>query len=551
YAVTDLGLEVTAQLENRDASVQLAELQLTPVSGARTLSGNPEEEYLAWPNDMGRRVRNPAFADLSVFAGFRKYERHDQFHTDMDALYQSGNASMQWYDWYSSLEGLYCGAKDTTRQALCLHVERDVKLNVLRFGFIRYPMLEAGESWAGQALCFYPHEGDWHAGAKFYRAFMDGEGGFTPPARPTWCQDMTGWLRLIFKQHHGEINWDYSRIPELYDELAAAGFNTLYLLGWEEGGFARMWPDGRPDPRMGGEELLRKGIDYVHGRGGKVLMFLSYALIDRESEFYRLRGGDQATIRSIWGEEIPFAETYCGEGTYRKIANPPMPMYLACPGAPMWHDKMKEAAKTCLDLGADGVLYDIGGWKPFFCYAQGHTHQKPSHSHQSKAANYADLRNWVKSFGEDRIILMEHNVDVYGQSMDVSHGSATIPDRRLLSPATAANPAGARDDRMMLEMYRYTFPELVVTNRECGQDEEHYRAMAGYSFLLGLRFDMTIYRCCGSLSDIPNYTAYLKELNALYNQYADFVLRGTFVDTDGFTCSNPLVFAKGWRGAHG
>ena len=70
--------------------------------------------------------------------------------------------------------------------------------------------------------------------------------------------------------------------------------------------------------------------------------------------------------------------------------------------------------------------------------------------------------------------------------------------------------------------------------------------MVGYSFVLGLRFDMTIHRCCGSLSDIPNYAAYLKEITGLYNEYADYILRGAFVDTDGFTCSDPAVIAKGY-----
>jgi len=549
--MTDPGLQVTAELANHDPSVQLVELQLTPVSGARSLGGRPEDDAIAWPRDLGQKVHNPAFADLSTYAGFRKYERHDQFHTDMDALYQDGRASMQWYDWYNDAEGLYCGSEDTTRQALGLHIERDVPRNVLRFGFIRYPMLEQGESWAGQAMDFFPHLGDWHAGAKLYRAWMVRDGGFVPPVRPQWCQDLTGWLRLIFKQHHGEINWDYSRIPALYDELEAAGFKTLYLLGWEQGGFARLWPDFVPDERMGGVEKLKEGIGYVHRKGGRVLMFLSYALIDHQSEFYRKQGGNTATIRSIWNEDIPFAETYCGEGTYRKIDNPAMPMYLACPGAPIWQEKMKEAARVCLELGADGVLYDIGGMRPFFCYAEGHTHKKPSHSHESKAANYAGLRDYVKSFGEDKVILMEHNVDIYAQSMDASHGIATIPDARLLNPATAGNPADAQNDTTLREMYRYTFPELVVTNRECGEDEAHYKALAGYSFLLGLRFDMTIYRCCGSLKDIPHYAAYLKELNGLYHAYADFILRGTFVDSDGFTCSDPLVFAKGWRSAEG
>ena len=90
-----------------------------------------------------------------------------------------------------------------------------------------------------------------------------------------------------------------------------------------------------------------------------------------------------------------------------------------------------------------------------------------------------------------------------------------------------------------------------MTNRECGEDENHYLAMSGYSFLLGLRFDMTIYRCCGSLSDIPAYAAYLKQLNSLYTKYADYILRGTFVDTEGFTSDNARVYAKAWRSAQG
>lgn len=545
------GLRAFFSLQNRDASVVLQEFQLTPVSGVRSLSGRHEDDFLAWPRDLGIRVPDPAFNDLSTYAGFRKYERHDQFHTDMDALYQGHQATMQWFDWYNACEGLYIGSEDTTRQALCLHAERDTKRNVLRFGFIRYPMLGAGEMFDGQAIDCFPHMGDWHAGARYYRAFMDTQGGFVPPKRPDWCRDMTGWLRVILKQHHCELNWDYGDIPALYDETAAVGFDTLYLLGWEKGGFARMWPDYAPDERMGGEAKLRAGIDYVHSKGGRVLMFLSYALVDHHSHFYLHEGGDGVPIKSIWQEDIPFSETYCGEGTYRKIGNPAMPMYLACPGAPLWQEKMKWAAEQCLNLGADGVLYDIGGWFPYFCYAEGHTHKKPSHSHESKAANYRGLREYVKSFGEDKIILMEHNVDLYGQSMDIAHGANSQPDARLLDPVTAEDLSRAREDRRLTEMYRYTFPELMTTNRECGEDEDHYRAMAGYSFLLGLRFDMTIYRCCGSLKDLPAYTEYLKTLNALYHRYEKHLLRGRFVDTDGFTADNPYVYVKGWRAEDG
>ena len=546
--MADEGLRAWAEITNNDPAVDLMEIQLTPVSGVRSLCGDPENDYIAWPRGMGSKVRNPAFKDLSIYAGFRKYERHDQFHTDMDGLYQGFGASMQWFDWYNQNEGLYIGSEDTTFNALCLHCERATKDNVLRFGFIYYPMMKQGESFTSAPMVFNPHVGDWHAGARMYRKWMEDSGTLVIPQRPDWARDFTGWLRVILKQHHCECNWTFDDIPRLWDETEAAGFNTLYLLGWERGGFARMWPDYYVDEgALGGVEKLKAGIDYVHKKGGKLVMFLSILLIDHQSEFYKHEGGDKCTIKSIWNEDIPFSETYCGEGTYRKIGNPAMPMFMACPGAPLWEEKMKWAADQCLSLGCDGVLYDIGAMTPYFCYAEGHDHAKPSHSHAGKNALYARLRDYIRTkWGEDKIIMMENDADIYGMHMDIVHSNGNDPERRLLTPAGAENLSAAKDDSKMIEMYRYTVPEIVVTNRECGQDENHFRAMAGHSFTLGLRFDMTIFRCCGSLSDIPQYTEYLKYLNALYHKYEKHLLRGRFVDTDGFTWNNPYVIVKGY-----
>ena len=545
--MSEEGLTVWADVSNHDPRVEIMEIQLTPLSGMRSLNGDPENDFLMWPNNMGRKVRNPAFSDLSTYAGFRKYERHDQFHTDMDALYQDQRACMQWYEWFNDSCGISVISHDKTRNTLCLHIERDTRLNVLRFGFIYYPMIKAGESFTTAPSVYEPHAGDWHVGAKKYRKWMDDEKQFIAPEVSPWAQDFTGWLRVILKQHHCECNWTFDDIPRLYDECEAAGLKTLYLLGWETGGFARMWPDFEIDEgSLGGSAKLKEGIDYIHRKGGKVLMFLSYLLIDHQSKFYLEQGGDKCTVKSLWQEDIPFSETYCGEGTYRKIGAPAMPMYHACPSSDLWHEKMKDVARVCLEAGADGVLYDLGGKQPYLCYSTEHGHDKPTHAHACKAERFADLRRFVKTYGDDKIIVMEHNVDIFGQSMDLVHSSNSVPDSRLLNPKTAANPEGAKDDFKMLEVYRYTFPELVLTNRECGEDEDHYLAMVGYSFVLGLRFDMTIHRCCGSLSDIPNYAAYLKEITGLYNEYADYILRGAFVDTDGFTCSDPAVIAKGY-----
>jgi hypothetical protein len=300
-----------------------------------------------------------------------------------------------------------------------------------------------------------------------------------------------------------------------------------------------MWPDFEADSNtvdgLGDVKELRDGIGYVHGKGGRVIMFLSYFLIDHKSDFYLKEGGDECTIRSVWDEDVPFAETYCGEGTYRKLPNPPMPMYGACPGSRKWHEKMKSLAKYCLDLGCDGVLYDLGGLKPYLCFSDRHDHKKPNLACASKADRFADLRSTVKAYGDDKIILMEHLVDCFNQHMDIAQSNHMYPASRTNVP----------------DMYRYTFPELVLTNRELGEDEENYRDNINFTFIYGLAFDMTIYRCCGSMADIPHYAEYMKKIIGLRKKYKEYLHYGRFIGDDGFTVAEGQVRAKAYMASDG
>ena len=531
-------LTVTSRIENREP-VTVAELNITAAAGIRSIDGRPESDSIIWPATYGKVIEAPALSDLSVYSGFRKYERHDYLHTDLDLLYPGGSGSMPWYDLYNENEGLYVGSHDTSHQTICLHAERDVATNLLLLGVIRYPFTEKGEVWEGAPIVYVPHTGDWHEGSRIYRRWADESGYFKPPAVSDWARSMEGWLRVILKPHHCEINWDYKKIPELYDGAAAAGLNTIFLLGWEAGGFARMWPDFVVDndakDGLGTEKDLREGIEYVHSKGGRVIMFLSYFLIDHKSNFYLNEGGADCTIKSVWDEDVPFAETYCGEATYRKLPNPPMPMYGACPGSDLWQKKMIDLAKYCLDLGCDGVLYDLGGLKPYLCFSDKHDHKKPNLACASKADRFGELREVVKRYGEDKIILMEHIVDCFNQHMDVVHSS------RMKASNLSATP----------DMYRYTFPEVKLTNREMGQDEEDYRANVNYSFIYSLAFDMTIYRCCGDMSDVPNYAAYMKSIIELRRRYAKYLHEGKFIGDDGFTIVEGKARAKAYMAPDG
>jgi hypothetical protein len=84
------------------------------------------------------------------------------------------------------------------------------------------------------------------------------------------------------------------------------------------------------------------------------------------------------------------------------------------------------------------------------------------------------------------------------------------------------------------EMFRYTFPEPVITNRADvrGERQKHF----GFAFSLGLRFD-------ANTADTENaeVALYLGRLCALYTRYADLLLEGRFVDDEGFVCDNNQV----------
>ena len=103
----------------------------------------------------------------------------------------------------------------------------------------------------------------------------------------------------------------------------------------------------------------------------------------------------------------------------------------------------------------------------------------------------------------------------------------------------------------MPEMFKYTFPEIRMTNRNNALDEENYLDNCNYSFVYNLAFDLSIFRCSGLPSDIPNYTAYMKELIALRQQHSKFFHYGKFVDEDGFHCDKKVFTQKAYLAEDG
>ena len=519
-------LQVVSDIEN-GSILEVRELQTTALAGILGLSDQPQKETLLIPHCLGRKIANPYKADFFKFSTLfkKKYERPDNRHSDMDVPYP-GYSSMQWYSLYNDSQSIYVGNHDKNHLIICQHIERRTADGTLRLGICQYPFLKQGESFRTPPIVYALLPGDWHLGAKLYRRWMEEDYGWKAPERPRWAMEFDGWLRCIFRVQSGEFNFRFADIPRMFDEVQAAGLNTLFVLGWPQGGFGRLRPDYWLDPRYA--EDFKKGVEYVHSKGGKLFMYVSYFAVDEDSKFFREEGGAATLMKDIWGRWSRFSETYAVDGTYRKLLNTPRDQLCTCSGSDLWQEKMKKSADYCLDLGADGVLYDLGGYRPLFCCAEGHDHKKPNQARASKANRYKELRANIKAKG-DRIIMEEHCIDIYSQHMD------------LVQPPTF-QPRG----NWMPEMFKYTFPEVRMTNRNNALDEENYLDSCNYSFVYNLAFDLSIFRCSGLPSDIPNYTAYMKQIIDLRKENSKFFHYGNFVDEDGFACDKKVFCQKAY-----
>ena len=129
------------------------------------------------------------------------------------------------------------------------------------------------------------------------------------------------------------------------------------------------------------------------------------------------------------------------------------------------------------------------------------------------------LRKVIKARDRDAVLSIELVSDCYAGWVDVVHSEG-------VGFHVAPESFG--------EMYRYTFPAHVITNRPIGSPESDRRKQLGKAFSLGLRFD-------SGLRDVQNHARYMARLVEIYKTHADLLLEGRFVDNEGFLCDNNRV----------
>lgn len=81
-------------------------------------------------------------------------------------------------------------------------------------------------------------------------------------------------------------------------------------------------------------------------------------------------------------------------------------------------------------------------------------------------------------------------------------------------------------------MFRYTFPEVITTNRGLRHSHGNFRKQFKWSAVMGLRMDAELWVCRADIGQDPVYAEEVGKYTEILNRYGDYMLHGTFTITE-------------------
>ena len=527
--VTLAGDEVhwAIELTNREPDMILRECQF-PLIGDCVLD---ESQALLWSKWGGQRFPDPR---KEMERERKMYYLPDYHFRQMTITYPGQTAATNCYLFANDKEGLYVGCHDdsfsNTLHSIRLYGEG------IEAGLAKYPSLKQGGTWRQDGYVTSPYTGDWHVAARKYRAWADT--WFRQREQPEWVKLMTGWQRVILKHQYGEVHYRYDQLPQIYRDGAKAGIETFNMFGWWLGGHDNNYPNYVPDPDLGSEEELRQGVRDFVALGGKVIFYSSGRLIDKATEFYETTG-HHISIKDHLGMERQDAYRYRGYGSFAgEYAN--RTFVVACPSQEEWYRVLQHVADLAFDYGCQSVFYDQLGSNEYPCCDESHGHSVPFMTIcLAKAELLKRLRAYVKGRDTDMGIGIELLSDITAQHADYIHAQWGACEARNDWEGQGTKP----ETIGFVDWWRYTFPEVILTDREIRDDTDIERRV-NHLALKGLRSDVELYRCRRTIAVAPHYQAYLGKVNALRNRHADLLFKGAYRDTEGFTLDNEEIEAR-------
>lgn len=451
-----------------------------------------------------------------------------QYYRQKPLEYPRGAVAANCFALVGEKEGLYFGSHDTrfvnTGHGLRVYPSAAGVFDRLECGFYKYPNIVCGQSWQCDANVIAPYSGTWTETSRLYRRWVDAA-WWDRRCPPRWVQEMKSWQRVIFKHQYGEYFFRYKDLPgRILDVEKSVDSDAVLLFGWWNSGMDNSNPDYVSDASQGGDAALKEAIARYQEAGGRAALYFNGKLIDRKSDFYRSGAANGLAFTGNDGTESIENYKFSSFGSFLEKYNH-RNFVVADTRDPAWQKLMLSWVDKAAALGASSIFYDQMGsvennavnWD-----VSGEFPIPDLAPLTAKAGILKKCRDKVRATSPEMAMGAEHITDLLCMYVDYTHGDG------LLS---------------MIDWFRYTFPELIISDR-CIRDDTDIERRVNLTVLKGLRNDIEIFRCRGLIDETPHYQAYLAQVNALKDRFSDLLLKGRFSYKDFFTSKNDNVEAR-------
>ena len=375
-----------------------------------------------------------------------------------------------------------------------------------RFCAGHMPYVEPGTKQDLLPFAFEGYKGDWDVGTGCYTRISKQWNKL--PSMPEWAKHPHSWFQIHINSPEDELRIKFKDLPKVGADCKKNGVDVIQLVGWNEGGQDRGNPSHTPDPRLGTFEELKQAIKEIREMGIKLILFAKFTWADEShpefkevyeplaiknpyGDYYNYRGYQYMTISQM-----------ADVNTRRLI-----PM---CFHSDKFTEICKEEFQKCIDLGADGILYDENQHhaNTLCCFDTSHGHRYGISTYSADERLIDEFREMVK--GTDFMIAGETSYDFMMNYYDVSYGRTWgrdhIPSARMQRPeANIMTAVIGFNDRSMLNQ--------CLMNR-------YIISYEPFNFK-------------GMLSDYPSTVAYGMKMDKLRTDLRDYFWDGRFQNRIG------------------
>lgn len=502
----------TPYIENRQ-SARVNEC-FCPLCDFNELFGEKKNDIIYMPNGLGTKVTDPwAFMESMT----KNYYAHDEREVFWHQSYP--RATMGWFGVESDGKFLYVGRHDDKFRFCFMTVRQTIhkEPSNLMLGTDHLPMALEGECIEVPSTTVGILDGDWRAGAKYYRAWAD-RTFFRVTEKEKWVREMTGWQRIIMRSQYGEDYYKASDLPKVYLEGAKRGVHTIFLFAWWKEGMDRNYPIYK-EPYPGAWAELKENIAKVREMGGRVILECNCHFLDPHTDYYK-EFGRELVILDINGNEYRPAFVYPGRGELRATYGAHQ-FPIVCAGTQRWRDQFASQLKLMNDeLDPDCLFADCYGGCPHQpCFNTLHDHgNRVDMEWVYHRVMFEDAEKYCAD--ENKVFAAEVVTDIAASYTQFIHGLINVdfPIRGNAFPA----------------LFRYTFPEVITTERGIRCPEGDYFKQLKHSLCYGVRLDAELYVCRADLGRDEKYAEAIAFYTEHLDRYGEFYYYGDFtvIDTE-------------------